>query len=1040
MTFTPRPQPHRLLLLGDWIALGVFAFAATAILAAEPPRPPNIVLIYTDDLGYGDVGCYGATKVATPHIDRLAREGLRFTGAYATSATCTPSRYALLTGEYPWRLGGGRSATAQGLVLDGNAGLLIPLNRPTMPSLLRDAGYVTAVVGKWHLGLGQGNPDWNGELRPGPCEIGFDSCFLMPATGDRVPCVYVENHRVVGLDPADPITVSYTTPFVGEPVARDHPELLKYQASHGHDQAIINGIGRIGYMRGGMAARWVDEDMADIFTRRATGFIEQNRSKPFFLYFSTHDVHVPCLPHARFMDKSGLGRRGDAILQLDWSVGEILNTLDRLGLAENTLVVFTSDNGPIVDDGYDDGSYEKRNGHSPAGPLRGAKYSAFEAGTRVPFIARWPARIQPGISPALLSQVDLAATFAAVVGCPVAPDLFPDGRDASAALLGSDRTGRSHLIEQAFQGPLSLIRGNWKYIEPFEGRSYHPLKKFETGNLPEPQLYDLSADIGESRDLATDHPSMVAELAALLAAVRTQSAASAPVNLTAPSLARTPTTALLMWDRPSNGQAVSSYQIYRDGELVGETVSLSFTARKLTPEKSYRFTVRSLRGSHLSSPDSDPIVIVTKPAGPVLNVREYGARGDGVAQDTTAIQRAIAECPPGGTVLVPSGTYRVARLELKSRLTLELAVGATLQFVARGEVEIPMTRETVPGIDGPVPVMNYALLSARDAVDLTITGGGRINGNGATWWPFRKVEVRPRLFKLVRCADVFVQDVVFEDSPTWTIHALYVDRAVFSGVTVLKVSDDHGSNGDGLDPDSARDVLIVGCRFGNQDDSIAIKSGTVSPAQPRRQRSSERITVRDCLFDGTLAPGSRPLGIAIGSETCGGVRQILIKDCVFRDTASVAYLKANRERPGAVVEDITVEYCVFSNSAEVGQAANRAPLSIDLMYYDLGGGVAARNPSTPVFRNIHFRNIVINERHRRGITLVGLAEMPVESLTLTNISVTAKTGLHGENLAGVELQNVTINAQEGPTFNWVNTRALKILPAMPVGERAKQRP
>jgi polygalacturonase len=503
---------------------------------------------------------------------------------------------------------------------------------------------------------------------------------------------------------------------------------------------------------------------------------------------------------------------------------------------------------------------------------------------------------------------------------------------------------------------------------------------------------------------------------------------AAPANLTAPPLARTATTALLMWDRPAAGEGITAYRIHRDGEPAGETASLSYTARDLAPGKTYCFTVRSIRAGAAVSADSEPVMVTTKLAGPVLNVRERGARGDGVTPDTAAIQKAIADCPPGGTVLLPPGTYPVGRLELKSDLTLEIAAGATLQFLGRGVADCPSIPEIVPGTDGEVRVVDFTLLSAKDVRNLTITGGGRINGNGPSWWPFREEGARPRLFKLIRCADVLVQGVTFEDSPSWTIHALYVDRIVFSGVTILKVSTEHGANGDGIDPDSARDVLIVGCRFGNQDDSIAIKSGVITPDRPHRQRSCERITVRDCVFDGTLAPGSRPLGLAVGSETCGGVRHVLVKDCVFRNAASVAYLKANRSRAGAVVEDIVVENCVFTNTAVVGQAANRAPLSIDLMYYLDAGGIVAKGPDTPVFRDIHFRNIVINETVRRGINLVGLPEGPVQNLTLTNITVTAKTGLHGENLDGVELRNVAVVAEQGPAFNWVNATHRTIPP------------
>ncbi len=265
---------------------------------ARAAERPNILLIYADDLGYGDCSCYGATGIATPHIDQLAAQGLRMTDAHAAAATCTPSRYALLTGRYAFRQAGTG-------VLPGDAGLIVPTGDVTLPSMLHDAGYATAVVGKWHLGLGNGHVDWNATIRPGPLEIGFDDAFLMPATGDRVPCVYVENHRVVNLDPQDPIRVSYSEPLRDEPLGREHPELLKQQPSHGHDQTIINGISRIGFMSGGRAAWWTDEDMADVFVQRAIRWLEDRvPDQPFFLYFSAHDIHVPRVPHPRYVGTS----------------------------------------------------------------------------------------------------------------------------------------------------------------------------------------------------------------------------------------------------------------------------------------------------------------------------------------------------------------------------------------------------------------------------------------------------------------------------------------------------------------------------------------------------------------------------------------------------------------------------------------------------------------------------------------------------------------------------------------------------------------
>lgn len=477
-------------------------------------QKPNIVLIYADDLGYGDVSAYGATKIQTPNIDKLAHEGLTFINAHATSATCTPSRFSLLTGTYAWRQQGTGIAP-------GNAPLLVDPSKITLPSVLQRAGYVTAAVGKWHLGLGAKGvgPDWNNEIKPGPLEIGFDYAFLMPATTDRVPCVYVENHRVVNLDPKDPIVVDYTKPIHGEPVAKEHPELLKMLASHGHDQAIVNGIGRIGYMSGGKSALWVDDEVAQVLTAKAQAFIRQNQTHPFFLYFATHDIHVPRVPNAAFVGKSGMGPRGDAILQLDWTVGQVVKTLDSLGLTENTLIIFSSDNGPVQDDGYQDSAVLKLNGHTPAGPLRGGKYSAFDAGTRIPFIVKWPAEVKGGTtSTALFSQVDLLATFAAITGEKLTPADAPDSYNALPALTGKIANDRPFVIEHA--DPLSIIRGNWKYIEPNSGAALIKTVNIESGDAAMPQLYNLSNDIGEKRNLYKLHPTRARQMAALLAKVK----------------------------------------------------------------------------------------------------------------------------------------------------------------------------------------------------------------------------------------------------------------------------------------------------------------------------------------------------------------------------------------------------------------------------------------------------------------------------------------------------------------------------------------
>lgn len=482
-----------------------FAAAADAPLAR-----PNIVLIYADDIGYGDFSCYGATRIQTPNVDRIARQGLRFLDAHSSSATCTPSRYAMLTGQYPWR----RQGTG---VLPGDAKLIIEPGRQTLATLLRQAGYRCGVVGKWHLGLGDAGMDWNGAIKPGPLEIGFDECFLMPATGDRVPCVYVENHRVLGLDPADPIQVRFGQKVGDEPTGKDNPDLLTMRPSHGHDQTIINGVSRIGYMAGGKSARWVDEDMADVFVQRARQFVERHITErpqePFFLYFATHDVHVPRLPHPRFRGKSVMGPRGDALLEFDDSVGAILDLLDKHRLADNTLIIVTSDNGPVIDDGYQDEAVARLGDHRAAGPLRGGKYSNFEGGTRVPFLVRWPARVQPGETSALVCQIDLIASFAALLRQTVAPTAS-DSENVIDALLGTSATGRQTLVEHA--GVLSVRQGPWKLIDRGKGPRRSANTNTELGNDQGPQLFQLEQDLGETQNIAEKHPGKVSELQTIL--------------------------------------------------------------------------------------------------------------------------------------------------------------------------------------------------------------------------------------------------------------------------------------------------------------------------------------------------------------------------------------------------------------------------------------------------------------------------------------------------------------------------------------------
>ena len=498
---------------GKLTLLGLTSLALIPSACDRKPEKPNIIIIYADDLGYGDVSCYGATKLITPNIDRFAAQGLRFTNAHCTSATSTPSRYSLMTGEYAWR----KKGTG---VLPGDASAIIEPGRTTIASVLKKAGYTTGAVGKWHLGLGPaGGPDWNGEIVNGPMDIGFDYNFILPATGDRVPCVYVENRRVRNLDPSDPITVNYKGKVAGEVTGKENPELLKMHPSHGHDMAIVNGISRIGYMTGGRSALWVDEDMADTLTRKAVEFIKRNKDNPFFLYFATHDIHVPRVPHPRFAGQSGMGPRGDAILEFDWSVGEIMKIVDELNLARNTLIIVTSDNGPVVDDGYKDQAVELLGDHKPAGPLRGGKYSLFDGGTRVVFISRWQGRIKPGTSDALFSQIDLLSSFASLTGQTLSENDAPDSFNSIDALLGKSNTGREWLVEHA--GRLTIIKDDWKYIEPGRGNKIQINTKTETGNDTLPQLYNLKTDLGEKVNVAVQNPLIVKDLTELLNKVKT---------------------------------------------------------------------------------------------------------------------------------------------------------------------------------------------------------------------------------------------------------------------------------------------------------------------------------------------------------------------------------------------------------------------------------------------------------------------------------------------------------------------------------------
>ncbi len=471
----------------------VLATVPPLAAAVSPPASaakPNIIVILADDIGWGDAGCYGATKVNTPNIDRLAREGQRFVNGHASAAVCTPTRYSMLTGQYSFRrdVRGVNSGVA-----NGAAPLVIPTDMITAPGLLQKAGYHTGLVGKWHLGFGLTKPDYNKELRPGPLEIGFDEFFGIPATNDRIPTVLVRNHNVVGLDPADPIEYTYD----------------KKEAETLGLSPWAAGRNRIGWGKGGKAAWWDDKKLADVNTKEAVQFIERNKDNKFFLYYAPHDVHAPKIPGPRFAGTSGLGERADMLLEFDDSLGQLLQTLERLGLSNDTLIIYSSDNGAYVND---------EDGHRPTGPFRGIKSTSWEGGTRVPFIVRWPARIPAGVSEDLVSTIDIPATISAAAGVALPENSLPDSFNLLPAMLGEkDAPKRHDLILQCGSGYLSVRSGPWKYIPDLALAEGWKSAKKDPAVPARPGLFNLSNDPGETKNLANENPSEAQRLADLLA-------------------------------------------------------------------------------------------------------------------------------------------------------------------------------------------------------------------------------------------------------------------------------------------------------------------------------------------------------------------------------------------------------------------------------------------------------------------------------------------------------------------------------------------
>jgi arylsulfatase A len=503
--------------LSGFIILAILASPNTVSMADRP----NVVLIFADDLGYGDVGCYGATKVQTPNIDRLAKEGRMFTDAHSAAAVCTPSRYALLTGEYPLRGGNGKGIWGP---LSHTSGLIIDTNKLTLGQVFKNSHYATACIGKWHLGFGKGKCDWNKPLRPGPLELGFDYYFGVPKVNSGFPYVYVENDRIVGWDPEDPL-VFKGTPISPTPTFPPEAGKKTPNAFAGAKQA---------------HQIYHDERTATLLTEKAVGWIEDRKSHPFFLYLATTNIHHPFTPHPRFKGTSQCGLYGDFIHELDWMVGELLRCLDENGLADNTLVIFTSDNGGMFNVG---GQAAWAAGHRINGDLLGFKFSAWEGGHRIPFIARWPGKIDAGTtSNQLICNVDMLSTFAALTGQQTDEAQGRDSVNVLSALIGDpDQQIRDHVVLAPFKRQnLAVRKGKWMYIGARGGGGFTAAKRgahafggpaavtftnrvnsdIENGkikqNAPPAQLYDLETDLPQTKNDFREHPTVVEELEVLL--------------------------------------------------------------------------------------------------------------------------------------------------------------------------------------------------------------------------------------------------------------------------------------------------------------------------------------------------------------------------------------------------------------------------------------------------------------------------------------------------------------------------------------------
>ena len=465
---------------------------------------PNVVIILADDLGYGDLGCYGSTSTKTPNIDSLARDGRRFTDAYSPASVCTPSRYNLLTGRYAWRT----------WIKSGTAWaydpLLIEPDRFTLADLFKLQGYRTALIGKWHLGFGTPEmpgwsnvvgPDYNRPLKPGPNEVGFDYFWGFPHVS-QLPHILVENHNVLGLSSDDPIEI----------LPDPRPE-------HRLDYLRRTRVGAANLqVKGGESARYEHDELSDMLTDQAVQYISRrDDDEPFFLYLAHRNIHGPLIPAERFQDTSEIGPYGDFLAEFDDSVGRVLDALDRRKLRDNTLVIFSSDNGGVVK--YEPMDYASVAGHFPNAPLRGQKTGVYEGGVRVPLIARWPGKIPAGTTnDSLVALTDFMATFSEFFGRALDESAGEDSVSFLGSLMSTDRGGRGRksLVCDSYRGVMAVRSGHWKLITGQNGGGARTDRISFDPESPTVQLFNLENDIGERNNLAATHPAKVQELSTLL--------------------------------------------------------------------------------------------------------------------------------------------------------------------------------------------------------------------------------------------------------------------------------------------------------------------------------------------------------------------------------------------------------------------------------------------------------------------------------------------------------------------------------------------